>query len=56
MYYLISDLIIISSISLGSNPYFEARMTDRNQPRLTQSRKVPNGFVREDERVLKWQP
>lgn len=32
-------------------------MTDRNQPRLTQSnRHVPPGFAREDERVLKWQP
>lgn len=31
-------------------------MTDRYKPKLTKPRKNINGFVREDDRVLKWQP
>ncbi len=31
-------------------------MTDRNQAKLTKPSRGNNGFVREDERVLRWQP
>jgi hypothetical protein len=31
-------------------------MTDRNQTKLTKPKRYHNGFVREDDRVLRWQP